>query len=123
MRPKFLLYVSLLVLCSISIPQINQFYVSTWLASSCENGLRFNLQRYRVMQYWSEKFHISVFPMYYSLYNWASSVEHEISKLKKKIFAIGDIQKKGHKLQTQKDMRWDGMTQNGLFDIFSDAHA
>ena len=64
-----------------------------------------------------EKFHISAFPMHYSLYNWIG--EHEITKLKK--IYLRRIQKKGHKNKYKKT--WHGMTQNGLFDIFSNAHA
>ena len=47
-----------------------------------------------------EKYHISVFPMYHSLYTWIG--EHEIAKLKKKIFALNK-EKKAQK-QAQKDM-------------------
>ena len=55
-----------------------------------------------------EKFHISAFPMYYSLYNWIG--EHEITKLKKKY--LRRIQKKEHKNQYKKtwitwnDTKW-----------------
>ena len=50
-----------------------------------------------------EKFHISAFPMYYSLYNWIG--EHEITKLKKKYLLR--IQKKGHKNKHKKTwMKW-----------------
>ena len=70
--------------------------------------------------------------MYCSLYNWIG--EHEITKLKKYIFA-SNPEKRTQK-QAQKDingtewngmewngMEWNGMTQNGLFDIFRNAHA
>ena len=56
--------------------------------------------------------------MYYSLYNWIG--EHEITKLKKKY--LRRIQKKEHKNKYKK-IELHGMTQNGLFDIFSNAHA
>ena len=55
--------------------------------------------------------------MCYSPYNWIG--EHEITKLKKNIFA-SNPEKRTEK-QAQKDMNQ--MTQNGLFDIFSNAHA
>ena len=49
-----------------------------------------------------EKFHISAFPMYYSLYNWIG--EHEVTKLKK-IFASNP--EKGHKNKHKKTwMKW-----------------
>ena len=48
-----------------------------------------------------EKFHISAFPMY-SLYNWIG--EHEITKLKKNIFA-SNPEKRTQK-QIQKDMNY-----------------
>ena len=48
-----------------------------------------------------EKFHISAFPMYYFLYNWIG--EHEITKLRKKIFASNLAEKRTQK-QAQKDM-------------------
>ena len=47
-----------------------------------------------------EKFHISAFPMYYSLYNWIG--EHEITKLKKKTFASNP--EKWTQKEAQKDM-------------------
>ena len=45
-------------------------------------------------------FHISTFPVYYSLYNWIG--EHEITKIKEKIFASNP--KKRTQKQAQKDM-------------------
>ena len=51
--------------------------------------------------------------MYYSLYNWIG--EHEISKLAKNI--CFKSRKKDTKTST-KGHEWNGMTQNGLFDIF-----
>ena len=51
--------------------------------------------------------------MYYSLYNWTG--EHGITKLKKNIVA-SNPEKRTQK-QAQKDMN-----ENGLFDIFSNAH-
>ena len=65
-----------------------------------------------------EKFHISAFPMYYSRYIWIG--EHEITKLKKQI--CFESRKKDTKTSKKKH-EWNGMTQNGLFDIFSNAHA
>ena len=53
-------------------PQINHFllfYISTWGGKSLRSSWRL-----------VEKFHISAFPTYYSLYNWTG--EHEITKLK-----------------------------------------
>ena len=61
-----------------------------------------------------EKFHISAFPMYYSPYNWIG--EHEVTKLNKKTFASNP--EKRTQNQAQKEMN-----ENGLFDIFSNAHA
>ena len=55
-----------------------------------------------------EKFHISAFPVYYSLYTWIG--EHEITKQKNLL----RIQK-----QAQKDMN----EMEWLFDIFINAHA
>ena len=48
-----------------------------------------------------EKFHISAFPMYYSLYNWIG--EHEITKLKKKKTFASNPEKWTQK-EAQKDM-------------------
>ena len=48
-----------------------------------------------------EKFHISAFPMYYSLYNWIG--EHEITKLKN-VYICFESRKKDIKKQAQKDM-------------------
>ena len=64
-----------------------------------------------------EKFHIPAFPTYYFPCNWIG--EHEITKLKKYLLWI---QKKGHKNKHKRD-EWNGMTQNGLFDTFNNAHA
>ena len=50
-----------------------------------------------------EKFRISAFPMYYSLYNWIG--EHEITKLTKNI--CFESRKKGHKNKHRKKwMNW-----------------
>ena len=65
-----------------------------------------------------EQFHISIFPMYYSLYNWIG--KHEITKLKKK--NSFECRKKDAKTSTKRH-EWNGMTQIALFDIFSNAHA
>ena len=83
---------------SISFPKLTilPFYVSTWLAD-VENHwthLRdIELKTDRKIPYFR-------FPMYYSLYNWIA--EHEITKLRKKIFA-SNPEKRTQK-QTQKDM-------------------
>ena len=66
-----------------------------------------------------EKFHISAFHMYYSLYNWIG--EHEITKLKQKYICF-ESRKKDIKTSTKRH-EWNGMTQNELFDIFSNVHA
>ena len=51
-----------------------------------------------------EKFRISAFSMYYSLWNWIG--EHEITKLKKYIYLLR-IQKKGDKNKHKKTwMKW-----------------
>ena len=59
----------------------------------------------------------------YPLYNWIGV--HEITKQKqqqKKEVNLLRIQKKGHKTSTKRH-EWNGMTQNGLFDIFRNGHA
>ena len=78
-------------------PQINQFYYLTSLhvLQDVENHCAHLRDiSWRVV----EKFHISAFPMYYSLCNWIG--EHEITKLKKKIC----FQSRGTQRQAQKDM-------------------
>ena len=68
------------------------FYVSTWLVR-CAPLWDIELKNGR-------KFDISAFPLYYSLYIWIG--EHEVTKLKKKIFA-SNLEKRTQK-QAQKDM-------------------
>ena len=53
-----------------------------------------------------EKFHISAFPMYYSLYNWIG--EHEITKLKKKTNICFEFRKMDTKRSTKRHawMKW-----------------
>ena len=67
-----------------------------------------------------EKFHISTFPMYYSLFNWIGG--NEITKLKKIYIYLLRIQKKDTKTSTRKH-ELNRMTQNGLLDVFRNAHA
>ena len=76
------LFVSLLVIFNF-FPQINHFYYFTSL-----HGLQD-----------VERFHISAFPIYYSLYNWIE--EDEITKLKK---SFASNPEKRTQKQTQKDM-------------------
>ena len=57
--------------------------------------------------------------MYYSLYNWIG--EHDITKPKKIFTSNPERREKRTQKQAQNDMN--EMTQNGLFDIFSNAHA
>ena len=65
-----------------------------------------------------EKFHISAFPMCYSLYNWIG--EHEITKLKKKYLLR--IPRKRTQKKAQKDMNeMEWRERDGW--IFSNAHA
>ena len=83
--------VSLLVMINF-FPQINHFYCITSLddLQDVENHCT----------HLRKKFHISAFPMRYSLYNWIG--EQEISKLKKQIFASN--QERRTQKQAQKDM-------------------
>ena len=66
-----------------------------------------------------EKFHISAFPMYYSLCNWIG--EHEITKLIKKNICF-ECRTEDTKTSTKRH-EWNGLTQNGAFDIFNNARA
>ena len=94
-RSEFL-FVSLLVIFKF-FPQINHFYYFTSLhglqdvENHCAHLRDIELKTGR-------KIHTSAFSMYYSLYNWIG--EHEITKLKKKIFASNP--EKGHKNKYKK---------------------
>ena len=91
-------FVSLLVIFNF-FPQINHFYYFTSLHGLQDvkiTALTWEISSWRLV----EKFHISAFPVYYSLYNWIG--EHEITKLKKKYLLR--IQKKRTQKQAQKDM-------------------
>ena len=87
---------------SISFPKLTIFTILR-LYMACKmwkiTALTWEISSWRLV----EKFHISAFPMYYSLYNWIG--EHEITKLKKKYLLR--IQKKGHKNKHKKTwMKW-----------------
>ena len=99
-------------------PQINQFYYFTSLhvLQDVENHST-HLRDIELKLV--EKFHIFAFPMYYSLCNWIG--EHEITK-PKKVYLLRIQKKKDTKTSTKRHES-NGMTQNGLFDIFSNAHA
>ena len=73
---EFFFFVSLLV---IFFPHINHFYYFTSLHESQD------VENHRAHLRDIEQFHISAFPIYYSLCNWIG--EHGITKLKKKIFS------------------------------------
>ena len=110
-------FVSLLFIFNF-FPQINQFYYFTSLhvlqdvENHCAHLRDIDLKTGR-------KIHISVFPMYYSLFNWIG--EHKITKLKM-IYLLRIQKKKGHKNKQKKTcIKWNGT--NGLFDIFSNVHA
>ena len=89
-----------------SFPKLTIFtiYVSTWL-SRCGKitALTWEISSWRLV----EKFDISAFPMYYSLYNWIR--EHEITKLKKKHLLW--MQKKDTKTSKKhmNEMEWHKM--------------
>ena len=94
-------------------PKFNHFYYLTSLL-----GLQAVENHCGHLRPVGKIFHISAFPLYYSLYNWIG--EHEITKLKKK--KCFEFRKKHSKTSTKRP-EWNGMTQNGLFNIFSIAHA
>ena len=109
------LFVSLLVIFDFFF-QINHFCYFTFLhgLQDVEN----HCAHLRDIELWRlvKKFHISAFPMYYSLYNWIE--EHGIAKPKKYIFA-SNPEKRTQK-QVPKRHEWNGTTQNGLpYLIFS----
>ena len=90
------LFVSLLVIFNF-FPKIDYFYYFTSLHSLQDVENHFDLLRDIELQT-GNKFHISAFPVYYSLYNWIG--EHEITKLKNIYLLL--IQKKGHKNKHKK---------------------
>ena len=105
---------------SISFPKLTIF-ISLRLYMACKmrkiTVLTWEISSWRLV----EKFHIWAFPMYYSLYNWIG--EHEITELKKiYIYICFESRKKDTKTNTKRH-EWNGMTQNGLFDIISNVHA
>ena len=84
---------------SISFPKLTIFTILR-LCMTCKMwkiiALTWEISSWRLV----EKFRISAFPMYYSLYNWIG--EHEITKLKKYIFPSNPA--KRTQKQAQKDM-------------------
>ena len=94
--PSFFSFHFLLV--SISFPKLTIFTILR-LCMACKmwkiTARTWEISSLRLV----EKFHISAFPVYYSLYNWIG--EHEITKLKK-IFASNP--EKRTQNQAQKDM-------------------
>ena len=103
---------------SISFPKLTIFTILR-LYMACKmwkiTALTWEMSSWRLV----EKF--SAFPMYYSLYNWIG--EHEIKKLKNNyLYICFESRKKDTKTSTKRH-EWNGMTQNGSFDIFSNAHA
>ena len=109
-------FVSLLFIFNF-FPRINQFYYFTSLhvLQDVENHCA-HLRDIELKT--GKKFHIFAFPMYYSLCNWIG--EHEITKLKK--YICFESRKKKDTRTSTKRHESKGMTQNGLFDIFSNAH-
>ena len=88
------LFVSLLVI-SISFPKLAIFTILR-LYMACN---MWEISSWRL----AEQFHISAFPMYYSLYKWIG--EHEITKLKRKI--CFESRKKDTKTSTKThEMEW-----------------
>ena len=84
---------------SISFPKLTIFTIlRLYMASKMRKitALTWEISNWRLV----EKFHMSAFPMCYSVYNWIG--EHEITKLKEKIFA-SNPEKRTQK-QAQKDM-------------------
>ena len=67
-----------------------------------------------------EKFHISAFPcvILYIVLFYIFYIEHEMTNLEK---ICASIQEMDTKTSTKRH-KWNEMTQNGLFDIFSNAH-
>ena len=111
---------------SISFPKLTIFTILR-LYMACKmwkiTELTWEISSWRLV----EKFHIPAFPMYYSLYNWIGG--HEMTKKYlliriQKIFAYicFESRKKDTKTSTKRH-EWNGMTQNGLFDNFRNAHA
>ena len=87
---------------SISFPKLTIFTILR-LCMACKmwkiTALTWEISSWRLVG----KFHISAFPMYYSLYDWIR--EHEITKLKNKYLLR--IQKKGPKNKHKKTwMKW-----------------
>ena len=104
------LFVSLLVIFNF-FPQINHYYYFTSLHGLQDVGNQCAHLGGIELKTGRKKFHISAFPMYYSLYIWIA--EHEITKLKKCIFA-SNPEKRTHK-QAQKDMTEMRMRYRHLF--------
>ena len=90
-------------------PQMNHFYYFTSLHGLQDwkiTALTWEISSWRLV----EKFYISAFPVYYSLFNWIG--EHQITKLKKKERNLLRIQKKRTQKQAQKqrkEMEWHKM--------------
>ena len=89
---------------SISFPKLTSFTISR-LYMSCKmlkiTARTWEISSWRLV----EKFHISAFPMYYSLCNWIG--EHEITKLKK--YICFESRKRGHKNMHKKTwIKWNG---------------
>ena len=103
------LFVSLLIF--ISFPKLIIFTILRLFYMACKlwkiTALTWKISGWRLV----EKFHITAFPMYYSLYNWIGG--HEITKLNKKNVCF-ESRKKGAKTSTKRH-DWNGMTQNGYF--------
>ena len=114
--PSELLFVLLLAIFNF-FPRMNYFYYFTSVhglqdvKNHCTHLRDIELKSGRKIPYLP-------FPMYYSLYNWIG--EHEITKPKKKF--CFESRKKDTKTSTKRH-EWNRMTQNGLFDIFSNAQA
>ena len=91
---------------SISFPKLTIFTIlRLWIACKMWKITAFawEISSWKLV----EKFHISVFPTYYTLYNWTG--EHEITKVKKK---ISFESRKRTQKQAQKDineMEWHKM--------------
>mgnify|MGYP006964564274 CR=1 FL=1 len=103
---------SLLVIFKLTIFTILRLYMACkmWKITA----LTWKISNWRLV----EKFHISSFPMYYSVFNLIR--EHEITKLrkKKKKKFVSDLEKKDTKT-SKKRHEWNGMTQRDYL-IFSE---
>ena len=100
---------------SISFPKLTIFTILR-LYMACKmwkiTALTWEISNWRLV----EKFHISAFPMYYSLYNWIG--EHEITNLKKNVCFESRKEDMKHAQKDMNEMEWHKMD----YLIFSAMH-